>query len=269
VNEAFTRVGAQVAGGQHSQSIGVGSDLDYVRDIHTVRTGVQIDAAGWHSNETSNYLGTYTFESLDAFVENRPRSYTRRFGDPDIRYRNIQGALYVQDDIRVRRNLTISSGVRYEAQTHVRDFDNLAPRLGVTWAPFAGGQTTLRASWGLFYDWLATNTYEQTLRVDGFRQQELNIVDPSYPNVPDLAGTVPPINRYLLAEDLSLQRSNRVSVGLDQRLARLVQSSATYSYTRGAALARGLNRNAPADGTRPDSAFSNMGAHACTSSSSI
>ena len=53
----------------------------------------------------------------------------------------------------------------------------------MTWAPFAAGQTTLRASWGIFYDWLPTNTYEQTLRVDGFRQQEIDIVNPTYPEV--------------------------------------------------------------------------------------
>ena len=41
------------------------------------------------------------------------------------------------------------------------------PRFGVTWAPFKGGKTTLRASAGVFYDWLSGGTYEQTLRVDG------------------------------------------------------------------------------------------------------
>jgi len=43
----------------------------------------------------------------------------------------------------------------------------VAPRVGITWAPFASGRTTIRSSWGLFYDWLPLNTYEQTLRVDG------------------------------------------------------------------------------------------------------
>ena len=65
--------------------------------------------ARWQSNDTSNYLGTYTFESLEAFDAGRPRSYTRRIGDPNIRYNNLQGAVYVQDDMRVRRNLTLSA----------------------------------------------------------------------------------------------------------------------------------------------------------------
>src|SRR5207244_11288112 len=137
------------------------------------RTGVVLDGGSYRSDDTSNYLGTYTFESLEAFLANQPRSYTRRIGDPNIRYQNLQGAVYVQDDIRLMKNLTLSPGLRYEAQTHVHDYRALGPRFGITWAPFASGQTTLRGSAGIFYDWLATNTYEQTLRVDGVRQQEL------------------------------------------------------------------------------------------------
>ena len=258
VNDAFTRGGAQVAGGQHSRTLGVGTDLDYVRGIHTLRTGVQLDVAQWRSDDTSNYLGTYTFESLEAFNDGRPRSYTRRLGDPGIRYANVQAGVYVQDDARVRRDLTISAGVRYEMQTHVGRGNNLGPRIGLTWSPFAGGQTTLRSSWGLFYDWMPTATYEQTLRLDGFRQQELNIIDPSYPALDDLAGEVPPINRYVLGEGFRLPRSSRVSAGIDQKVSRLVTTTATYSYTRGAALARGLNLNAPIDAVRPDSMFGNI-----------
>ena len=67
-------------------------------------------------------------------------------------------------------------------QTHVGDDGNLGPRVGMTWAPFASGRTTLRGSAGIFYDWLATGTYEESLRVDGVRQQELNILNPSFPD---------------------------------------------------------------------------------------
>lgn len=258
VNDAFTRGGAQIAGGQHSRSIGIGGDLDYVRGIHSLRGGIQIDASRWRSDDTNNYLGTYTFESLDAFLAARPRSYTRRIGDPNIRYTNVQGGVYLQDDARVRRNLTLSAGVRYEAQTHVRSLNSVAPRVGVTWAPFAGGQTTLRSSWGLFYDWIPTNTYEQTLRVDGIRQRELDIIDPPYPTLLDLAGTFPPVNRYLWSEELDLPMSKRFSLGVDQRVWRQLTTTASYSYTRGSALARGLNLNAPTNGVRPQPSFGNV-----------
>ena len=58
-----------------------------------------------------------------------PRSYTRRIGDPNIAYKNLQAGVYLQDDIRVRRNLTFSPGVRYEAQTHCQRLQQLRAAL--------------------------------------------------------------------------------------------------------------------------------------------
>ncbi len=257
VIEAFTSGGAQVSGGQHARTVVVATDLDYVRGAHTIRTGVQVDASRWRSNDASNYLGTYTFESLDAYDAGRPRSYTQRIGDPNLSYQNYQSAFYAQDDIRVRRNLTMSAGLRYEAQSLVNDHDNVMPRFGITWAPFAAGQTTLRASWGIFHDWFATNTYEQTLRVDGLRQQEIDIVDPPYPAFDELSLLAAPGNRYLLSADVALPRLTRVSLGVDQRV-RTLQAAFTYSYIRGGAVARGNNLNAPVDGVRPQPEFGNI-----------
>jgi hypothetical protein len=257
VNDAFTRGGAQIAGGQHSRTVIAGADLDYVRGIHSLRGGLLFDGGRWRSDDTSNYLGTYTFESLDAFNAGLPRSFTRRVGDPHLEYQNLQGAMYFQDDVRVRRNLTLSAGVRYEAQTHVHDYNNVAPRVGITWAPFPGGQTTLRSSWGLFYDWLQTGIYEQTLRVDGFRQRELDIRNPPYPDLIGVAGTAPPVNRYLLGPEYGLPINNRVSFGVDQRV-RKTQLAATYAYTRGSSLAHGHNLNAPVAGVRPNPTFGNI-----------
>jgi hypothetical protein len=257
VLESFTRGGAQRAGGQHSRSLSAATDLDYVRGIHSYRAGVEVTYLRMRADDTTNYLGTYTFESPEAFELGQPRSYTRRVGFPDIRYSNLQGGLYLQDDVRVRRNLTLSAGMRYEAQTHIDDYNGLMPRVGVTWAPFKSGATSLRSSWGIFHDWLPANTYEQTLRVDGFQQREVDIQNPSYPDVGPL-GESSPANRYLLDDSLRMPRTNRVSMGVDQRLHRLVQTTVTYAYQRGSSVYRGLNLNAPVDGERPDAAFGNV-----------
>jgi hypothetical protein len=257
VIETFTSGGQQRTGGVRSKSINFQSDLDYVRGIHSVRTGVQLDAGSYRSNDSSNYLGTFTFESLDAFLDGRPRSFTQRIGNPNIVYRNLQAGVYVQDDIRVRKNLTLSPGVRYEAQTHLSDLNNFGPRFGFTWSPGRSGKTTLRGSAGIFYDWLFTSIYEQTLRVDGFRQQEINIVNPTYP-IPSGLGVTPPTNRYLLGDDLQMQRNVRFSAGFSRQLTRMISLNGTYAHTRGDNLMRGLNLNAPIDGVRPDPRFSNV-----------
>jgi hypothetical protein len=258
VLDAFTSGGAQVAGGRHSRDLTLASDLDYVRGIHSIRGGIALDGQWFRSNDTSNYLGTYTFESLDAYNAGTPRSYNQRIGDPNIRYFNIQSGFYVQDDVRVRRSLTLTPGVRYEAQSHIKDYNNWGPRFGVTWAPFKNGKTTLRTSWGIFYDWLTTNTYEQTLRVDGFRQQELNIVDPSYPDPSGNISSVTPVNRYLLDPALRNAKNSRISGGIDYAITSRMRASATYRYVRGTGVLRGLNLNAPLNGVRPDPTFGNV-----------
>jgi Carboxypeptidase regulatory-like domain len=257
VNDAFTAGGAQLSGGDHARRFNVASDLDYVRGRQSIRTGLNLDGAIVHSDSASNFLGTYTFDSLDAYTAGEPSNYTKRTGDPRLSYRVFQGAFYVQDDIRPAKSLTISAGVRYEIQSNVDDTLNLGPRVGVTWAPFKNGQTTLRGSAGIFYDWLANGTYEQTLRVDGLKQQELNILDPSYPD-PGVVGIIPPTNRYVVDDTYHMPRTKRFSGGIDQGFLKVIRASATYSYQNGSRLARGLNKNAPVDGVRPNPAFRNI-----------
>lgn len=258
VLDYFTSGGAQVAGGRHSKDANLGSDLDYVRGMHSVRVGTQLDANWFHSNDTSNYLGTYTFEDLDAYLAGTPRSFTKRVGDPTVNYFNLQAAVYVQDDVRLRKSLTITPGVRYETQTHVNDRGNLGPRFGITWAPFKNGKTTLRTSWGIFYDWLTTNTYEQTLRVDGFKQQELQILNPPYPDPSSSVSSITPVNRYLLDPNLQNARNSRVSAGIDYAFTPRLRAAATYRYIRGVGVLRGENLNAPLNGVRQDPRFGNV-----------
>lgn len=257
VNDAFTSGGAQRRGGTHGRNYILNSDLDYVRGIHSVRTGLEIQYARFDSDSDSNYLGTYVFESLDALSAGRPRSFSQRVGNPSVQYSNVQAGLYIQDDIKVRKGLTFTGGVRYEAQTHVPDALNVAPRIGFTWAPFKSGKTTLRGSWGMFYDWLSTGTYSQTLQLDGVRQREVNIVSPSFPD-PGSVGTTPPTNRYLLAEDRPMAYAQRLSAGIAQTVSRRVTTNVLYSYSYRYSLLTGRNLNAPVNGVRPDPGSANI-----------
>jgi hypothetical protein len=257
VLDAFTSGGQQIAGGSRDGAFTLASDLDYVRGIHSLRTGLQLDGGDHHTDSNSDYLGTYTFDSTDDFNAGTPSLYTRRIGDPNISYWNVQLGVYVQDDIRVRKGLTLSPGIRFEGQTHVRGIDNPGPRFGITWAPGKDGKTTLRGSAGMFYDWLDTGTYEQTLRVDGFRERELSIVDPRYPD-PGSLGTISTTSRYLLGPHVDMQRFTRVTAGIDRALTRQLRMNVLYQHTSGDRLPRGENLNAPVDGVRPDPRFDNV-----------
>src|SRR5687767_9344363 len=129
--DAHTFGGAQKTGGRHSRDVNFASDLDYVRGMHSIRVGTAIDFNSFRSDESDNYLGTYTFESIEAFDAGRPRSYTRRIGEPNVSYLNLQGTVYVQDDIRIRRNLSVTPGIRIETQNHIKGVV-AGPRIGAT-----------------------------------------------------------------------------------------------------------------------------------------
>src|SRR5262249_50398611 len=61
--------------------------------------------------------------------------------------------VYVQDEWKVRPNLTVNAGMRYDLQfldTIRTDTNNVSPRLGFAWS--ATERTVLRGSAGVFYD---------------------------------------------------------------------------------------------------------------------
>lgn len=257
VQGEFTSGGAQRKGGSESRMFSFQQDLDYVRGLHSFRAGLMMDGGYTATSTSVNYLGTYTFESLDAFLQGKPRSYTQRIGDPTFSYWNVQTALYLQDDWRPRKNISVSLGLRYETQVRVQDRVNFAPRAGFTWSPLKSGRMSVRGSWGIFYDWFPMNTYAQVLQTDGTRQREINIKNPAYPDPGPLTGLAAPTNRYLLEDSRKMPQTKRTSLGLSGSIKRL-SLGATYSYNRSSNILTGQQLNAPVNGVRPDPNFANI-----------
>lgn len=260
VLDAFNAGGAQIAGGRRGTDFELATDIDYSKGRHSARFGFLLEGGRYRSDDTRNMNGTFTFDSLAAFETNRPTTFTQRTGNPLVQYSNAQFGWYAQDDVRVARSLSVSLGLRHEVQTHLDDYDNFAPRLGATWSPRKNGATTFRGGVGIFYDWYDAQIYEQTLKVDGQRQQDLVVQNPGFPN-PLVGGNVivlPP-GRLVQAEDLTLPRTLRSNIGIEQAFGPTTRVMATYAYSKGAGLFRGRNLNAPfEDGTRPDPTAGNI-----------
>ena len=258
VQDAFTSGGAQNEQVAHVQQVVLASDIDYVRGIHSWRGGVELQGNWFTASSSFNYLGTYTFSSLDAYQRGEPILYTRSLGTPEVNYHNLQGAVYFQDDIRVRRGLTFSPGIRYSLQERVNDSAGIAPRFGFTWAPSAAGRTTLRGSAGIFHSWLPLQMIEQTLRLNGELQREIIIRHPSYPDPGDVSALTLPTSKYMIGRDFKLGRNVRYSGGVDQVLSPRVRMNVLYNYIHLQQQPRGRNVNAPVNGVRPDPNFANV-----------
>ena len=260
VLDTFTTGGAQQAGGRRSTELEWATKVDWARGKHAVRAGALIEGGWYRSDNRTNYLGTFTFTSLADYEAGRPASFTQRIGEPLVEYSQFQAGFYIQDDWRARSNLTLSAGLRQELQTHLDDYLNLAPRFSFTWSPFANGKTTVRGGAGIFYEWLESEIYEQSLRVDGTRQQEVVVTNPGYPDpfAGGAAQRVLPASRYVLSDDLVMPRRVMANAGLSHQLSNRVGVNFSYSRTRGENRFRGRNVNAPVDGLRPDPLAGNI-----------
>ncbi len=255
VLDAFTGGGAGQTGVREGRQFVVDQSLDLTLRKHSLRAGVLLEAGSWDSTQQSNANGTYTFSSLAEFQAGLARNFTRRVGDPAVSYSQYQLGWYAQDDFRLRKNLQVSLGLRQELQTHVDDKWNLAPRAAFTWTV---AKTNVRGGWGVFYDWFEAGTYEQTLRVDGVRQIDEVIVNPTFPVTETSAGTRLPPSRIQTASRLDQPIVQQASLGFDRNLKEWMGIRGDYMWTRGYRMLRSVNVNAPVQGVRPDPLVGNI-----------
>ena len=81
--------------------------------------------------------------------------------------------------------------------------------------------------------------------MDGFRQQELQILNPSYPDPAGGLSSVTPVNRYLLDPSCRTRRTREPAPASTTPSPSGCAPSVTYRYMRGSDVLRGENLNAP------------------------
>jgi hypothetical protein len=257
---AFNDGSAQKFGGRDQFDFELADNVDYALEKHGVRFGAQLEGGHYNSNDSTNAFGTFQFANLAAYQLGIPTQFTQRIGDPSVSYSQYQVGWYAQDDYRVKKNLTVSFGVRQELQTNGPGKFNLAPRVGFVWSPLKKGNVTIRGGSGIFYDWFGAQTYEQTLRVDGQRQRDLVVANPGYPN-PFLGGiqTIPPASRIQTDSDFHQPYIIQSSLGLETTALKFVRLMTNYQYQRGVHMLHGINLNSPVPGIgRPDPTTGNI-----------
>jgi hypothetical protein len=219
---AFTGGGATTSHGSDLQnSYELQNYTSLVRGAHFMRFGVRLRAAVDDSSSPSNFNGTFTFSSLSQYRTGVPSQFTINGGIPNSAVHQFDGALFFGDDWKLRPNLTLSLGLRYENQTNIHDAKDIAPRVAFAWAPGATGRkqakTVIRGGAGVFYDRFALANSLTAGRYNGIVQQQYVVINPDfYPVIPSLA---------LLAASRSPQTVQKVDAQL--RAPYIVQSALT------------------------------------------
>jgi hypothetical protein len=95
---------------------------DYValtRGIHSMKFGGQFERMQDNEVSASNINGLFRFDSLAQFLQNQPSLFSGT-GTPlplDIGIRETLFGVYAEDDIKLRKTLTVNAGLRYEMLT--------------------------------------------------------------------------------------------------------------------------------------------------------
>jgi hypothetical protein len=246
VLDAFNGGGAQNRSEDRDRHYEFGNLFTRVGDVITLKTGVEGNYRYQRSYTTNNFNGAFTFSSLDAFRAGRPLTYRVTRGNPLLEFGQLEMGAFVQTDVNVGSQLVLMFGARYEAQQNLDDYDNLAPRFALAYAP--GEDTVIRAGAGIFHSRLTTGTVETQMRFDGTRQFEIVVDDPSYPD-PFLAGTVRQTPPSVRVTDPNLVAPYVAAgmVSLERTFFSNLLFTATYDVVREYHKLRTRNLNAPFD----------------------
>lgn len=215
--------------------------LTLIRGTHTMRAGGE-----WQNVQGRFDLGVFRqgriefVEDFASFDHNGDGgvddgdllfAVTLRSGKPDQTLviddaNNNHVALFVQDDWRIRPDLTLNLGLRYELDTDVknisrvgeinpivqpflqgerkRDLNNLGPRIGFNWAP-GDARTSIHGGYGIYYDRVTLEIESLERGLDGralpieVRAGNVFFLDPATGRFPPFApSTANPFTGFIL-----------------------------------------------------------------------
>ena len=186
-------------------------------------------------------------------------SYTTGLPTASVTYYDFEP--YVQDDWRVRPNITLSSGLRFETQNAIHDQGDFAPRLGFAWG--VGGRkaapkVVIRGGYGIFYDRFQSGQILQADRLNGIVQQQFIVNNPTcFPGVDAAftnfascgAPTSAASSIYQISPNLRAPYTMQGAVSLERQVTKSATVSATYLNSRGFDQFLTINANAPFPGT--------------------
>jgi hypothetical protein len=233
-----------------------------VHGKHFMKFGGRLRITRDANSATSNFNGTYTFSSLSAYQSNAPSQYSITTGLPLARVALIDAGLYGEDEWRLRPNMSLSYGLRFETQSHISDHADLAPRVSFSWGVGRGKnppKTVLRAGWGIFYDRFAYDLALQAERLNGTTQQQAVVSSPNFfsPNGPgpapsQLSGGSTSSTIYQISPDLRAPYTMQTGFSVERQVAKGATVTLTYLNSRGEHQLFIRDINAPnASGVRP------------------
>jgi outer membrane receptor protein involved in Fe transport len=261
VLDAFTGGGAQNDRLQTEHHIQLTEALTYATTKHLVKFGVNVpDWSRRRNDDLTNTAGTFMFSTLQDYVLGRPLSFVQQRGDGHLVFLQKVIGGFVQDQITLRPNLSVSLGLRYDWQNYFPDYNDFSPRAAFAFAPGENRTTVIRGGAGVFYDRAGEGPISDLLHSSQGRLFRYVVLDPAYPD-PFRAGSLQaatPPSIVRLAPDASMPYTVQYSVGVERQLRKGTTLAVNYVGARGIDMFRSRDVNAPPPPlylTRPDPTY--------------
>ncbi len=267
--------------------------LTYVRGAHTLKGGVDIMHDDILNFFPGNFSGVYTFTSLQSFgcslqgvtpgtTPDCPVVPSNQLIEafagtgttgPTTHPNILQSGWFLQDDYRVRKNLTLNFGIRYDLQNSAQpkvqnpvalaagirtdrlhtDTKNIAPRFGFAYTPTANGKLVIRGGYGMFYGVTPSIMVGTAHSNNGINVQTLKFTGSAIPNYPNNACGSPTLNPncaapvggtaskpsiYVFQNDYQQPAVQQSNLGVEYEVAKDVAVSIGYLWAKGDHLQR-------------------------------
>ena len=256
---------------------------------HAIKFGTRMRDTRDANLTTANFNGSFTFgnyqqyqamangllngDSFDQLVSmgNGPISAEYTTGNESTVANMFDVALFAQDDWKVNPRLSLSGGLRWEAQNHISDHNDWAPRVSMAYALDGGSKnkktkTVLRAGYGLFYDRLQTNSLLTVNRSNvqeqivlnnptcssstgsGSSATSLNQIDLTSCSSTSQATASVPV-KYQIAPNFHSPYTGQAGIGLERQLTAGSNMTLTYLHSFGVHQLVTRNANQAVGGT--------------------
>ncbi len=246
-----------------------------VHGKHFIKFGARLRGITDTNQSTGNFNGSFTFPSIQAYrttlmgqtaaclaaapnpqtAQCGPSQFSITTGQPQTSVSMIDVAPYAEDDWRIRPNLTLSYGLRFESQNDIHDHADFAPRLGIAWG-LGGGKkppkTVLRGGFGIFYDRFTSDLVLQQDRLNGITEQTTIVQSP------DFYPTILPPGTFQGAQSPTIYQTNpnlrspsimQTAASIERQVSKSATVAVTYLNSRGNNQFLTRNINAPEPGT--------------------
>src|SRR5262249_46080111 len=107
----------------------------YVRGSHSMKFGGDVQRIKSPFIDLSDASGTWSFDSAGDFLANIPSRFRQNFLTTSTQHNTYTG-IFAQDEWRLKTNLTVSYGLRFENESIVSDLNNFGPRIAFAYDPF-------------------------------------------------------------------------------------------------------------------------------------